>query len=140
MTLANEKEICDIQPVSHHIDAVSLELLPIVWPHISHFLEKSLNKTTSLDAVYNAVMNGDAKLWLIHSDKANGCVVTGISNGIGAIVHCGGESIKDWIHLLSVIEEDFKNNGCIQYQWAGRQGWERIMKYDEKDTLYTRYL
>lgn len=140
MTLAKDADLCNMTKESHRIDWVAPDALPIVWPQILPFLEKSLDRFTPADIAYQSIALGRAKLWIVHSKWIDGVVLTGVDGDLGVIAACGGENIKDWIHLREVIENDFRAHGCSRYQYAGRKGWAKLLKADEVDYLYTKVL
>lgn len=140
MTLANDKKICNSSGESHRIDWIAPGVLPIVWPQIIPLIEKSLDRFTPPEVAYHCIATGQAKLWVIHSKWLDGAVITFSDGDLGVISHCGGKQIKKWIHLLKVIEDDFRAHGCNRYQYAGRKGWGKLLNADEESYLYTKVL
>ena len=141
MTLAKVENLSNIKPESHRIDWVAPDALPIVWPHILPFLEKSLDKFTTSEMVYSAVSQGVAKLWVFHKDWIDGFAVTSINGDTGLIEKAGGRNLKSWFSdAIKKIEEDFKSAGCTTYQVASRKGWIKLIQPDEIDYLLTKVL
>lgn len=141
MTLAKTEQSSIIKPESHRIDWVAPDALPIVWPHILPFLEKSLDKYTTAEMAYSAILSGAAKLWVFHKDWIDGFAITSISGDTGCIEKAGGRKLKAWFSdAIKRIEEDFKANGCVTYQVASRKGWIKLIQPDEIDYLLTKVL
>jgi hypothetical protein len=140
MTLANNEKMCDSEPASYRIDVVDLVNLPVVWPHILPFLEKSLDNS-SPDAIYEALAAGAAKLWIFHKEWVDGFAITSVNGDIGIIEKAGGRNLNGWFKCaLKKIEDDFRNSGCKVYQVASRKGWIKMIKPDEIDYLLTKVL
>ena len=141
MTLAISKEICNSIDEGHHVDLVCKSTIPVVWPHILPFIEKSLDKFTTAEELYNTCLYGEAKLWIFYKEKIDGFAITDCSSGVGLISFCGGRDMNHWFkNGLEAIEEDFRKHECKYYQIAGREGWKRMIDFDDETMLFTKRL
>ena len=85
------------------------------------------------DVVEHDVLSGRALLWLAVVDgEIKAALVTQIHEAqtwrACEILAIGGDGMKQWFHLLPMIEQYAKMNGCKKVYFTGRIGWERVME------------
>ena len=119
-----------VQP--NQVDSAVSLCLPLI--------KKSLSSDSaySIEDVIDELRSARAQLWLVmESNKIKAIVVTVINTHPCAkdcmIWLCAGKDRKNWIHLLSQIEDWAKAHGCDAMVVRGRSGWEKVMK-DYKKT------
>jgi hypothetical protein len=79
------------------------------------------------------VLSGRALLWLVMRGTAiRAAVVTELhrteTRKVCTIVACGGADMRDWLALLSGIENFARAEGCDAVRVMGRAGWTRMLK------------
>lgn len=105
-----------------------------IWPAVSHWIFKSIDKVDLLqsEAVERQVLDGVARLWVVHNGVFLAAVVTEVyfveSGKICAVVACGGEGVLAALELLEQIEKYAKQEGCRSIIVCGRKGWARALK------------
>lgn len=103
-----------------------------------------INQSLSSDSAYSIkdvlieLRQARAQLWhVMRGQNIQAIVVTVINIHPCAkdcmIWLCAGKDRKNWIHLLSQIEDWAKAHGCDAMVVRGRSGWEKVMK-DYKKT------
>lgn len=98
------------------------------------------------DVIESQVLGGQAILWVAaENGEPLGAVVTQIEeterSNVCVIRACGGVNIKQWIGLLPLIEDYARDFGCNKVRFAGRKGWERLLKnYTQKRVIMERLL
>lgn len=108
----------------------------LAWPLVSPWLERALDKTSSLMTVgdlLRGVRSGAIRLWLVHrSDRLVGAFATEIgrfSNGAAVnVLALGGIEMPDWIESFDEAVETYaRENGCCLIVEMGRPGWKRVL-------------
>ena len=121
------------QDESARLYGYSPEHIPEIWPAVEGFIDSTLldNGHVTLENVYENLLNKTFQLWTPYTDKIDAAVVTTIYNVRGrkncTIISCGGTNMKDWIHLISLIEDWARDNDCVQLKVYGRRGWARVL-------------
>lgn len=49
------------------------------------------------------------------------------SGKICKVLECGGEKMREWLHLRAGIEEYAKREGCSRVMIEGRPGWSAVL-------------
>jgi hypothetical protein len=68
---------------------------------------------------------------LIKGDGDKVCMITGL----------GGTGMPRWLHLLEVIEQYARDEGCARVRLEGRMGWRRALSdYHQTGVILERTL
>jgi hypothetical protein len=112
------------------------------WPHVRHLILAAMKRggLSSLQPVEDAVLRGDALLWLAcHDDARSGpgagriaaAAVTELHQTewrkVCVLIACGGKGADRWIGLLGSIEAYARAAGCEAMRLMGRGGWQRLL-------------
>ena len=126
------------------------------WPHVRHLILAAMKRggLSSLQPVEDAVLRGDALLWLAIAREEHQGVdarLPGLSrrrpDGDGSriaaaavtelhqtewrkvcvLIACGGKGADRWIGLLGSIEAYARAAGCEAMRLMGRGGWQRLL-------------
>lgn len=115
---------------------------------IHKWLDKALTKAPETDKteILDRVYKGFAMMWLIRDDETiKGIMITKVKD-IGKrrclFFHLlGGEDAKEWVHLVSDVEQWGRDLGCDYVEIHARLGWTKILKgYKNETTILTREL
>jgi hypothetical protein len=113
-----------------------------VWPQVRPLIQRAMQRgdLSSLRAVEDAVLAGDALLWLAisHEDGREVCAaaVTELAQTewrkVCVIVACGAATpsragMRRWLGLIAGIEDYAQAEGCSATRIIGRQGWARML-------------
>jgi hypothetical protein len=111
---------------------VPADKLNAVWPALSKWVDRARSEAhmpVDLDAIKAKLDARDMQLWGVRIDgRTVGAVVSEVYGTTCALPYVAGEHIREWLHLLSVIEEWARQNGCTRIEGNGRAGWERLLK------------
>jgi hypothetical protein len=126
------------------------------WPHVRALILAAMKRggLSSYGPVEDAVLRGDALLWLAWEQKSDvgdqrigfrslTSVIRHPTSRIAAaavtelhqtewrkvcvLVACGGARMGDWIGLLDGIEAYARAAGCEAMRLMGREGWQRLL-------------
>lgn len=103
-----------------------------VWPHVSHFIQQAIDKTSGnfeLDDILALIEEKKAQLFIVKDDELLSAWVTTIENSPShkwiRVMWAGGKDMDRWLHFRESIEQWAKSIGCEKMIVAGRPGWER---------------
>jgi hypothetical protein len=142
---AGECELVCVDPAHVHL----------VWPLVSGLIEAAMRRGdfSSFAAVRDAVLGGDALLWLAwDGTEIAAAAVTELAatewRKVCVVVACGGSTpasagagMRRWIGLLEKIEEFARAEGCAAVRIIGRAGWARVLRdYRTKRVVLEKHL
>ena len=100
---------------------------------IGEYLDKVLPKAPEVnrESVIANIESGKSQLWLATSEELVGIVVTTLvvyPTTKRLLIHLlGGKDVKQWVHLISEIEEWSKSKGLDGIEIQGRKGWTKLL-------------
>ena len=128
---------------NHAIYLVPTEYVAATRPHIWDFLERGailLDDGRSAEDLMEAMSEGLLQLWLVSNGES--LVAIGITEipaftkrKICRVFLVIGEDRKDWLHLLSEVEDWARTQNCEVTQAFVRPGWARDLKGYRKTRL-----
>lgn len=118
-----------------------------VWPHVQHWIKAAIerNDISRFDVAEDDVLAGESLLWLVTDGwRIDAAVVTEIQRTdrkVCLIVACGGERMKEWIHLIAGLENYARAEGCTAMRIVGPRAWARVLHgYHERAVVLEREL
>lgn len=118
-----------------HLFPVLTDSIEEIWPEILPWAEEFCRHSQgSYDPpfILEKLNRGMMQLWLVKSvEEVVAVVLTEIRQTKlkeCVIVVTTGRNMKEWIHLLSVLERYAKLMGCDKMVGISRPGWENILK------------
>ena len=116
----------------------------LVWPRVSGLIHAAMRRgdLSSYGAVEDAVLCGDAQLWIAIAREDGrkrpgegldipAAAVTELQETewrkVCVIVACGGADMERWIGLIARIEEFARAENCSATRIIGREGWARLL-------------
>ncbi len=118
-----------------------------IWPHVSRWIKAAMERAdiSSFEQVERDTALGYNLLWLATDGKRIGAAaVTDVQQTdrkVCLIVACGGERMKDWVHLISGLEDYAKAEGCTAMRIIGPRAWARMLEgYHEQAVVLERQL
>ena len=116
--------------------------VPLVWPHVSHFIQMAIDKTSDrfeLDDVLKLLEEKKAQLFVFKDTEFLSAWVTTIENSGShkwlRIMWAGGEELHKWFHYLDSVERWAKSLGCTRSVVIGRPGWEKKLEGYKKSAI-----
>jgi hypothetical protein len=109
-------------------------IVHLIWPQVSHLIRRALERSDlgRFDILEQDVLAGRAILWLAIEGEILGAGVTQIEttekSKVCVLRAVGGTQFKKWAGVLPMIEEYARMFGCDKVRFAGRKGWERLIK------------
>lgn len=120
-----------------HAQLVHPSLLSEIWPRVSGWIEKALDKGDrwwSLDGLKNQVeSNPDTGLFVLldKSGMYGVFVITVETKPDGSkeatVNVCGGTRMRDWIDCITQLEDWARSKGATSVGITGRRGWQRML-------------
>lgn len=89
----------------------------------------------SFNGIVKKVAASDWILWLVWDGSVKGLCTSEIYFDIGGVKRCRiplctGENAKQWAHLVEIIEDFAKSEGCAIMDMIARKGWAKhLPKY-----------
>lgn len=126
---------CQAEGQKAYLVKYSPQALPLVWPTIQPWLEKTLSEAPPwwrLSDIHERCLNGDLIAWVACiGDKAYGMLLTGIEQyheaKVCGVPWIGGSKMPAWIGAAQYIIESWaKAAGCTHLSGGGREGWARV--------------
>ncbi len=107
-----------------------------LWPHVRGIIKRAIDRGhTDWGFLERNLYSGSWLLWLIwDGEQIKGAVVTGLVGDACEIIACAGDDYREWIHLISEIEDYARAEGMTSMRLIGRRGWSRVLR-DYKQTL-----
>jgi hypothetical protein len=113
-----------------------------IWASVSPMIQKAveIQDEWSLDGIHQGLVNpsSNMQLWRIPNICAVVTIIMTYQTGVRKclLFMCGGQNIKEHLHLLEEIESWAKKYfGCHKTIIHGRPGWERLLKGYERVTV-----
>lgn len=115
------------------------EHLPKVWSFLEKHLQSVVDRSHgdwTLEAIFNAMGNGALQLWMVWDGNEAKAVVgtelatTETDHKICTMRFCAGDDSPRWLHLLDIIEDWARHQGCRRMEAVARKGWaKRLADY-----------
>lgn len=97
-------------------------------------LKRAIDKTDlgAFRELEDGVFDGRSVLWLAWREpEVVAAFVTQLrqmeKSRVCLLCACGGSEHKAWVHLMSVIEDYAREQGCNKIRAFGRKGWLRVL-------------
>lgn len=128
--------------------AVPTEMLGTMWGDASRWLKPAVDRSngrTNISETYLDIESGNSVLWVVLKDSIPvGYYTTRVTvySGYKAMVldWIGGSGIKAWMHeTIEAMKSHAKHNGCKHIEFAGREGWARLLKNTGWEPEYVCY-
>ena len=114
------------------------EMAPL-WPGILKCLEKYCRRFPHDETVENIIQKcaaGHRQLWVVLDEQGQVALtpITEISivdaTGAKRFIFCevGGSRIKDAMPLIADMERWAAEQGCTEFDFVGRRGWEPLLE------------
>jgi len=107
-----------------------------LWRELGPWIEQGAQAAAHpihMDQIVARLLDGRWQVWGIRQDSATvGAVCTEVYESTAgrtcALPIVGGRDMAGWLHLVSVIEDWARTQGCVRLEGNGRAGWERALK------------
>lgn len=119
---------------------VPIEHIDDVWDLAEPMLKKASDRIPgvySMDDLRQKCLDGTYLLWFAKNAKCALIIKVSqyhLHKGC-AIVLVGGTDMDSWIEEMSEIEEYARSQGCKEMIISGREGWKRIFKDYELESV-----
>lgn len=127
------------------VKIIDREYLPFIWPSISKYIDKALDKAAGEMCLEDVYMHIDEETYLLlvpfDEEEPIGAITLDIKNferktKLG-IIHCGGIEIHKWVQeTWGMIKFIAKNNDVDCISLTGRAGWLKMIP-DKESRKYT---
>lgn len=119
------------------ISSLTPEQASSAWPVLSPYLEKAVGRSENrvkIDHVREGVESGQVLVLVIWDPEQR--EIFGVLTAEGeqypltrvfAITLCGGQDIKEWIHLYPAVREIASQLGFDSIEIVGRAGWKKLL-------------
>lgn len=122
-----------------------------MWPHVAPLLRSAFTRTgfALFSDLERDALNGNALVWLAWNGASiEAAAATALhptdAGLVCTVLACGGADdadMKNWLPLLSKIEQFAKDEGCVRSRVVGRKGWTRALDgYREKHVVLEKEL
>ena len=116
----------------HSIYLVPTEYTAATRAHIWDFLErgaKLLDDGRTTEDLMEALSDGRQQLWMIsNGEKLVAICITEIVGKICLFFLMIGEGRKNWLHLITEVEDWARTKDCERMRALARPGWARVLK------------
>jgi hypothetical protein len=119
------------------LTGVETKDVPRVWPHVERYIENACHMGTgelTSDSLLHLCMHGMAMLGTVLDERGKvvAAVITQMceqpdGNRVCLILSCGGERMKNWVHLIREIETGARRYGASEVRFQGRAGWTKFL-------------
>jgi hypothetical protein len=128
--------------MSHSVEALCVdpERVHEIWPHIRHFIRSAIDRVglNAFSEIEADVLEKRSLVWIAWNGRIVSAGVTQLCNGVCTLVAYGGERHD---HLITIIENYARAEGCQRMRILGRKGWSRVLKdYRQPCILLERQL
>ena len=112
---------------------VAPQLNAAFWPLVEHYFAEAVKHgDVPLSELKDSLEKELSLLWVVvEGKKIKAAVLTELEpgrNGTAYLIKaCGGETMKDWLGLISILEDHALSEGCTKMKAIGRLGWERAL-------------
>lgn len=117
------------------IKFVPAEYIEIVWDAVYPRLVKTCEKVDfgyTPEDLKKDIEKGLRQLWITKDERGFGFAITNISirpqGKVGVMAIGGGDDLNLTENFMPVLTDFFKNEGCVEIEMVGRQGWQKYMK------------
>ncbi len=91
---------------------------------------EGMNDRQTMASLLQQIMQGEIQLWAVVDREIKAVVGTEIGEAPSGLVtccvrFCVGAGFRKWIHLLDVIEDYARANGCHRVETWARKGWAK---------------
>lgn len=133
--------------MTYHLTGVPADKTNTIWEEVAPILKRAVDRTDryTMDDIYRYIVSQDMQLWLIiDHERLVAVFVTEIvcypQMKVLACPFVAGHDAKDWIHLISEVEEFAKSKGCSEVEPPGRKGWRKLLppQYKEYVTIFRK--
>lgn len=103
-----------------------------IWPAVVPLLGPTVAGTDeTLEDVMAEVDEGLAQLWIAHEgEEVLMALVTRLHEGARGktcdMAFVGGRRLKEWAHVIGIVEQAAREEGCNRITFEGRAGWQRV--------------
>jgi hypothetical protein len=119
-----------------------------VWPHVREWIKAAMERADigSFSRAQDDAALGYNLLWIatdgnIISAAATTEIRETELRKVCVIMACGGENMKDWIHLIDGLHDYAKAEGCAAMRVLGPRAWLRKLDgYHEQAVILERKL
>jgi hypothetical protein len=119
--------------------------IDLVWPEVLSFVEQALEYSDgeySAEDIYNALKQTDMQLWIAYEiGKVRAICITQVISYPQIkrlwVLYSAGVEMPKWVHLIQLILEFGKAQGCTAARIFGRPGWEKALKEFGFKKIYT---
>ena len=121
------------------ISAISVKLLPIVWPQIEPMLSKAVahsNGEICISDIYERSISGDMLILTASSDDEILVALAiekrefATGKAVLNVTLAGGERLKEWMEEIDKsLVQLAKDYNCSELYIVGRNGWDRALKH-----------
>ena len=113
--------------------------VPEVWKEASVLLEPAVNRSLGrydLNSLHAALLHREMQLWCVWDRVMIAAVLTQMNvwpTGMktARVVMAGGMYMKKWTHMMDLIEQWAKANGCKYLEAGGRPGWKKVLGWKQ---------
>ena len=102
------------------------------WPNVKDDVQRALDDRTTLEHIYQKLVEKKMQLWSIHDGNIKAVMTTEIAiydtYKAVRVVTLTGDCMDEWLDLLiDTITRWAKENGCDSFEFCGRTGWEKVL-------------
>lgn len=103
---------------------------PVWWPFLKDVSRRSKEPVEELQ---RQVARREVQLVMIwDGERAHALIGIRINRRgndlVGQIAWMSGKGMREWLHLLSELEQYFQKLGCVEARLTGRRGWSKVLK------------
>lgn len=118
------------------------------WPIVASMIEKALSEETSLDDIYNGLLDEKMGLLVVSDNGIKAaCVCEFIDypqiNAL-RVIALGGDGMKEWLpDLIEFLDTWAIENNMNRIEQMGRNGWDRVLPeygYEKRYIFMTKEL
>lgn len=108
---------------------VDPKLIDSYWTHAKQLIKTAIEheNLSDFESIENKVLAGEYLLWLGVDGGVEVAAVTQLGNAACTIVACSGRRMERWRHLLVLIENYARDEGCNCVRIYGRTGWQKAL-------------
>ncbi|KKL63986.1 hypothetical protein LCGC14_2169650 [marine sediment metagenome] len=112
--------------------------VPQIWNEAEVFLRPAIERSQGrydIASVYAAIMERNMQLWCVWDGPMIAAVVTQVNiwpTGMrtARVILAGGSRIKEWVHMMDLIERWSRANDCRLLFADGRPGFKKLLGWE----------